>query len=161
MREPLINPFIAPVTAAEFLEVKKIENLGQKNPWSDDSLRAELADANAFHFGAFAATGSGMLAFLLARIILDELHIHHLCTHPDFRRKGLARNLLGRVLDFARTKGVENAFLEVAASNDAAIALYKDAGFTSDLIRKKYYLTGDDAIVMSKSLMETNKGNNK
>lgn len=154
MEESFKNHFIAPITTAEFPEVSKIERLGQKNPWSDDSLRVELADVNAFHFGAYFATGGCLSAFLLARIILDELHIHHLCTHPECRRKGLADSLLLHVLATARSRGVKKAFLEVAASNNAAIALYKKAGFTSDFTRKKYYSTDDDGIVMSNAAFD-------
>lgn len=152
MPVPYEDLFIAAVTVGGYSEVKTIERLGQESPWSDDSLMSELADANAFHFGIYKTTGRHLLAFMLSRIILDELHIHHFCTHPDFRRKGLARKLLTAVLESARSKGVKNAFLEVAASNNAAIALYKKTGFTNDYIRGKYYSTGDDAIAMSKCL---------
>jgi [ribosomal protein S18]-alanine N-acetyltransferase len=148
----LVDLLIVPVTAAGFSEVKNIERLGQEKPWSDDSLMSELANTNAFHFGIYKTTDRSLLAFMLSRIILDELHIHHLCTHPDFRRKGLARKLLNHVLASACSKGVNKAFLEVAASNSAAIALYKKTGFTNDFIREKYYSAGDDAVVMSKCL---------
>jgi ribosomal-protein-alanine N-acetyltransferase len=140
------------LTADDFSEVKKLERLGQKTPWSDESLLSELTDANAFHFGIMTTNNRGLLAFALSRIVLDEIHIHHLCTHPDFRRNGLAKKLLGSVLGAACSKGVKKAFLEVAASNTAAFSLYKKMGFSVDFIREKYYSTGDDAFVMSRSL---------
>jgi len=153
MRAPLDDFFIAPVVAAGFSDVKTIERLGQETPWSDYSLMSELADANAFHFGIYKTTDRHLLAFMLSRIILDELHIHHLCTHPDFRRKGLARKLLNHVLASARLKGVKKAFLEVAASNKAASSLYGKMGFGIDFIRERYYPAGDDAMVMSLTLI--------
>ena len=157
MQEAPKNFNIVPITADGFSEVLTIERLGQEVPWSEDSLLSELADANAFHFGVFSTKERRFLAFMLSRIVLDEVHIHHLCTHPEFRQKGIARTLLDHALETARSRGVKKAFLEVAASNGAARGLYKNAGFTEDFVRGKYYSTGDDAIIMSKALIRSDE----
>lgn len=53
------------------------------------------------------------------------------CTHPDFRGRGLARRLsafvTGRILDRRR-----QPFLHAWASNNAAIRLYEGLGYTID-----------------------------
>jgi ribosomal-protein-alanine N-acetyltransferase len=151
---------IRPIARAALSDVAGIERQGQTAPWSDDSLVTELTDANAFHFGVYSGREQRLLAFVLARTILDELHIHRICTHPDFRRAGYALTLLGHLLDAALSRGAHRAFLEVAASNTAAQALYRRMGFTEDSMREHYYSTGDDAITMSKSLVaqESPKG---
>jgi [ribosomal protein S18]-alanine N-acetyltransferase len=145
---------IIPLAVADFPEVKTIEILGQKIPWSDDSLLSELSNAAAFHFGIRIMPSRFLTAFILSRIVLDEMHIHHVCTHPGFRRSGFARKLLDRALETARSRGIKKAFLEVAAPNIPAVALYKKAGFALDFIREKYYSSGDDAIVMSKRIIK-------
>lgn len=50
------------------------------------------------------------------------------CTHPDFRGRGLARRLSAAVADRIQARG-EQAFLHAWKSNHAAIALYESLGF--------------------------------
>jgi predicted GNAT family acetyltransferase len=50
------------------------------------------------------------------------------CTHPDFRGRGLARRLSAAVLADIEARG-EQAFLHAWKSNHAAIALYESLGF--------------------------------
>ncbi len=50
------------------------------------------------------------------------------CTHPDFRGKGLARRLSAAVVAAIQRRG-ERAFLHAWATNAAAITLYRGLGF--------------------------------
>jgi predicted GNAT family acetyltransferase len=50
------------------------------------------------------------------------------CTHPDFRGRGLARSLSAAVTARIEARG-EQAFLHTWKSNTAAIALYQGLGF--------------------------------
>ena len=95
-------------------------------------------------------------AFVLARIIADEAELLTIATHPDHRRKGMARALLTRFHSAARTRGATHAFLEVAADNMAARALYGAAGYHQIGQRRAYYAraTGPaaDALVLQRGL---------
>ena len=55
--------------------------------------------------------------------------ISGVCTHPDFRGRGLARRLSAAVGARIQARG-ETPFLHAWASNEAAIALYESMGFT-------------------------------
>jgi predicted GNAT family acetyltransferase len=50
------------------------------------------------------------------------------CTHPDFRGRGLARRLSSVVANAIQQRG-EQAFLHAWTTNHAAIALYESLGF--------------------------------
>jgi [ribosomal protein S18]-alanine N-acetyltransferase len=143
---------IEPLRKDDLAECATIERAGQPAPWSMDDLRAELENGQAFHFGIRSPESGKLSAFILCRLILDELHIHNLCTLPALRRRGYGRALLLHALAAARRRNGTTAFLEVAATNDGAIALYRSAGFSVDFIRKGYYASGDDALVMSSAL---------
>ncbi len=88
--------------------------------------------------------------FLLLRIVADEAEIITIGVVP--KRQGVGRALLTAGLARARAAGVQTIHLEVAASNTAARALYEGFGFTQSGLRQKYYINGEDALVLRLSL---------
>lgn len=56
------------------------------------------------------------------------IYIPFVCTHPMHRRKGLARSLIEKLLDYADSNGY-NVELEVLKTNYAAISAYESTGF--------------------------------
>jgi ribosomal-protein-alanine N-acetyltransferase len=115
-------------------------------PWS----AAEFADFLARDDCFLLTEPSG---FLLGRVIADEAELLTLAVAPEARRLGFGRRLVGAFLDRSRRLGAENAFLEVAADNLAATALYQSLGFAIAGRRKAYYACPDgtrtDALVMT------------
>ena len=59
-------------------------------------------------------------------------------TDPDFRRRGLARRVLGALLAEAAGLGARAAYLQVEDANTAAVALYAARGF-STAYRYRYW----------------------
>lgn len=112
-------------------------------------LQAELAREFALPWVARNRASAEPLAFSLAWSVADELQLLDIATHPDHRRKGLARALLSALLDHARRTQKRLFLLEVRASNRPAIALYQDLGFQTTGVRRGYYSdTGEDALEM-------------
>ena len=67
-----------------------------------------------------------------------------LATHPDHRRRGLARACMARILELVRTAGASSAQLGVDTDNpNRALPLYENFGFTvatmSTTYRKPFY----------------------
>jgi ribosomal-protein-alanine N-acetyltransferase len=89
-------------------------------------------------------------AFLLAWLVVDELHVLSVATLPSFRRRGMARALLEHAIGFARDHKVRTILLEVRRSNAAAIRLYRAFGFSATAVRPRYYADNfEDAVEMS------------
>lgn len=98
------------------------------------------------------AVDGEMAAFAITQIVLDEATLFNIAVDPAFQRRGLGRELLERVIDEVEKRGVATLWLEVRASNAAAIALYESLGFNEATIRRNYYPTADgreDAIIMA------------
>jgi [ribosomal protein S18]-alanine N-acetyltransferase len=83
-------------------------------------------------------------------LILDEAHIGTIAIDAEYRRKGLARRLLGEGLLISRTKGAVAAYLEVRRGNIGAQELYRQFGFTIEGVRPRYYQDNhEDALLLT------------
>jgi ribosomal-protein-alanine N-acetyltransferase len=90
--------------------------------------------------------------FLLLRMVADEAEIITIGVVP--KRQGIGRALLTTGLAKIRPLGVSMVYLEVASGNTAARRLYESFGFTQSGLRQKYYINGEDALILSLSLSE-------
>lgn len=61
--------------------------------------------------------------------------IANVAVHPDHRRKGIARALTERSLEYLRRKNISSIWLQVRIDNPAAIQLYRSVGFVDRCIR--------------------------
>ncbi len=91
-------------------------------------------------------------AMALARVAAGEAELLTLAVHPEARRGGLGRSLVGAALAEAGRRGAAAMFLEVTESNVAARALYAAAGFSPVGRRQDYYASGSDALILQHSL---------
>ena len=112
---------------------------------------AEFADLLAgTYVNLFTAEGG----FALTRTLAGESELLTLAVHPDHQRRGIARGLLSDWIAAIQPQ-VETAFLEVAADNHGALALYQSAEFSRSGLRKAYYARDGapavDAVLMSRA----------
>lgn len=119
-------------------------------PWS----AAEFTGLLQSPLTMFLAEQGG---FLLGRVVAGEAELLTIAVDPMLRRGGLGRRLTTAFLAQAQQNGAESVFLEVAASNEAARALYAATGFTAAGRRRGYYQRPDgsreDALVLVRSLI--------
>jgi ribosomal-protein-alanine N-acetyltransferase len=75
----------------------------------------------------------------------------NVAVHPDFRRQGIAEELVNTLVDNLKKMGSRCLTLEVRASNDPAIALYQKLGFVQVGRRPNYYRNPkEDALILRK-----------
>ena len=115
--------------------------------WAASVLAGQLALPGTF---ALLDPVGGMV---LARVIGDEAEILTLAVVPEARRGGIARRLLAGAMQRAAAAGATEMFLEVAATNLPARALYDRAGFVRVGRRARYYAGGGDALVLRADLI--------
>lgn len=125
-----------------------------REAWTATQISALLATAGAW-LDLGVADGR-LLAFAMSRQTFDEVELLLCAVAPDHRARGEGRRMMAAVAQSARARGARRLFLEVRASNSAALSLYRAAGFTPEGRRPGYYrtLTGEsiDAITLSLSL---------
>jgi ribosomal-protein-alanine N-acetyltransferase len=126
-------------------------------PWSAQSFAEILAMPGAH--GWLMTSGGAPVGFLLARFILDEGEILLTGIMPAAQRRGHAGRLMRILIESARTAGIGTLFLEHAAGNAAAAALYGRFGFSTIGRRRAYYERRgggrEDAVTLRCSLAGT------
>jgi [ribosomal protein S18]-alanine N-acetyltransferase len=116
--------------------------------WSAEEIAGLIAGPGGFSVSSEAG-------FALGRAIAGEAELITIAVAPEARRKGAGKALLAEFEAQARAREADTGFLEVAADNAVALALYRRAGWQENGRRKGYYArpTGAvDAITMLKSL---------
>jgi len=149
---------ITRMTEHDLLAVVEIEETCGLSRWGWDAYYHELEQgrgalmlvARPAHLDHAGQGDEEVLGFIAARSTLDEVHINNVAVRPRFRRRGIGRALLERVLMEGARMGARKAILEVRAGNAAAQALYGRQGFEVVGRRRDYYADPlEDALVMS------------
>ncbi|MBC9247332.1 ribosomal protein S18-alanine N-acetyltransferase [Paracoccus sp. 11-3] len=113
-------------------------------PWSEADFASILTTT-----GAFLLTRPA--GFLIGRVVADEAELLTVAVTPNARRTGTGRALMMEFDAASRDRGAATAFLEVAANNDPALALYRATGWQQIGQRRRYYGPDLDAIIMQLS----------
>ncbi len=79
------------------------------------------------------------VGYLKARVIRDEIEIISILIDKKFRKIGIGKSLMNKLLNIALKKKIQNIFLEVSVENLIAINLYKKFNFIKVGKRKNYY----------------------
>ena len=79
------------------------------------------------------------VGYLKARATKEEIEIISILIDKKFRKIGIGKSLLNKLLNIALKKKIQNIFLEVSVENQIAINLYKKFNFIKVGKRKNYY----------------------
>ena len=124
--------------------------------WDEAALRALVTDGRSSLLLAKSAGDSAPAVAGVIRTVVDETELLLLATAPERRGMGLGGLLLDALLDRARQQGATRMFLEVAADNAAALALYRGRAFAEVGRRAGYYRRPSgvtvDALLLARDL---------
>ncbi len=123
---------------------------------SPSELSELLADPNALAFVATHEGGEKLVGYVIGRVAGDDAEILWIGVDGAWRRRGIGQHILGGFERAAQRIGLERMVFEVAVDNDAALALYQEAGFAQIASRPEYYKRANgqtvDAALLAKSL---------
>ena len=121
--------------------------------WSEDDYVGFLPAEDTVFFLAEDNDENRVVAFLLGRLMADEMEVLNLAVVPSLRRQGIARRLLDEALAHGAAQGARQCWLELRASNHGALAFYHALGFVESRRRPNYYREPEeDAIVCVRRL---------
>ena len=112
--------------------------------WGEAWNRRQVEDAlllpNTFVILSTDHNQTGTISgFLITRHAPGEEELLLIAVEPEYRRRGVAKELLSRLASDARTRGATRIFLEMRENNPAR-ELYLRFGFEPIGRRKSYYL---------------------
>lgn len=119
--------------------------------WSEKSLWDTYMQKQAAILGAWA--DGKIVGYAIIYYVLDEGEIARIAVKEPERRKGVAGQIIAKMIEFCMEKEIGKLMLDVRKSNAPAISFYKKCGFSEDGIRKNFYENPkEDALLMSKVL---------
>lgn len=143
---------LRPMTEADLPRIHRIELASYDYPWS----LGNFADSLSAGYSMWVREAEGeIIGYYALMAAAGEAHLLNLTIAPIWRGHGLGRDLLEHCVARARDHRAASLFLEVRASNAAAIALYRSSGFIDLAVRRGYYPARqgrEDALIMKKDL---------
>jgi [ribosomal protein S18]-alanine N-acetyltransferase len=122
---------------ADIPAIVEIENISFPTPWEQKTFVDTLESKDK---AILVSESNGKLnGYIILEKVVDEGSITDLAVAPEFRKKGIASELITTVIDVARREELIKLFLEVRSTNAQAIRLYEKFGFTRTGRRKDYY----------------------
>lgn len=140
---------IRPAEKRDIIQLCALEKEIFPLPWSEQAFTDALSDPNATFLTAVSEETGEVCAYVGMYTAADEGEITNVATAAKYRRQGLSYRLLLELRRIASEKRLTQLVLETRKSNDAAVALYRKAGFEIISERKGFYqFPPEDAYVM-------------
>ncbi|NDE71370.1 MAG: ribosomal-protein-alanine N-acetyltransferase [Actinobacteria bacterium] len=124
-----------------------------ESPWSAAQFREELAGVPRTRKYIVAQDQKRIIGYAGIAIAGDVADIHTLTVLPDFRRRGIASEMLRQLEEWAISKKVTALMLEMREGNEQAQPLYEKYGYRVISRRDNYYAPKIHALIMRKELM--------
>lgn len=133
-------------------EVLSIERSTSPTPWSSKMFLEEMQNPLSYCFVMKWEEGPNpsVIGFICFRNVAEESELLNICIHPHHRQQGFGKKLMQFYIDFCTPLRIKTFYLEVDASNQAAIHLYQFFSYATIGVRKKFYQGKFDALLMLK-----------
>ncbi|MDR1966934.1 MAG: ribosomal protein S18-alanine N-acetyltransferase [Synergistaceae bacterium] len=116
-------------------------------PWEEHLIERDLNEPGYAIY--MKATVKGVIAGygVLGRVE-STAHLMNLAVLPEYRRNGIALQLMAAFDEVSREWECRRMCLEVRASNSIARNFYSSMGFAYSSRVKGYYADGEDALIL-------------
>lgn len=113
------------LTQAAFAEYGREPGTSTALKETEEAIAAQLASDTQ----VLLVYGASPLACVRYHTEGDALYFHRLSVHPDYRRQGLAKKLVGHLEALARAQGLARLTCSVRLQKIDNVALYTGLGF--------------------------------
>tara|TARA_Y100001949_G_scaffold174498_1_gene182081 strand:- start:2656 stop:3099 length:444 start_codon:yes stop_codon:yes gene_type:complete len=122
-------------TLSDLAALMEIEQASHFHPWKPSIMERYLKQGTVV-----AMRCDGILTgFAIVTVVAGDAELLNIAVAPAARGMGYAKQLMAAVEEKASSQQAERIFLEVRASNVAAIGLYEQHGYCQTGVRPRYY----------------------
>ncbi len=118
--------------------------------YSLNNCKEEIS-SNIKHY-AVAKIDNVIVGYAGIMVVDNQAELLRIAVNSEYRKHGIASDLLNYFLTFLKNSNISEIFLEVSNKNTVAVQFYNKFGFVTLYTRKNYYIDGSDAIVMRRSV---------
>jgi ribosomal-protein-alanine N-acetyltransferase len=147
---------VRPLTVAQLDECWRLDQrcFVDGEAYSRDTFEYLLTAPESVSYRA-VTQGGMMVGFIVGLVEPDHTgHITTLGVAPEYRRRGIAQQMLGKIEDGFRRRDVRIVRLEVRSVNTGAQQLYRNLDYIVTQRLPRYYSNGGDGLLMIKSLTD-------
>ncbi len=137
--------------AIEIAEMSR-DLIEQGLPWSWHPARVQNFISGADSSVVVARRDRRIGGFAIMHFGDEIAHLNLLAVAPEYRRRGLGRQLIDWLTATAVEAGVFRINLELRTQNDTACAFYESLGFARGNVIQGYYQGREAALRMSRCL---------
>lgn len=130
-------------------QLAELEKICFHDPWSVSAFSYELN--NPLSLWLVAADGDIVAGYVGSQTVMGESDMMNIAVSPNYRRQGLAQQLIVKLVEMLCQRQSHSLTLEVRKSNLPAISLYRKLDFMQIGCRPNYYRNPkEDAFIMRK-----------
>jgi ribosomal-protein-alanine N-acetyltransferase len=138
----------------DMAEILQIEQQCFEFPWSEDDFVRCLRQRNCI--GMIAECHEQIIGFMIYELHRTRLHILNFAVHPEFRRHGVGRQMITKLISKLSYQRRTRIMLEVRETNLEAQLFFRSAGFRAvSVLRDFYEDTVEDAYLMEHQYQPT------
>ncbi len=127
--------------------VLDIERQSFEFAWSEDDFIRCLRQRNCI--GMVAERNEEIVGFMIYELHKNRLHVLNFAVHEDYRRSGVGRGMIEKLVAKLALQRRNRIMLEVRESNLAAQLFFRAIGFRAiSVLRDFYEDTTEDAYLM-------------
>jgi [ribosomal protein S18]-alanine N-acetyltransferase len=135
-------------------EVLAIEHASFEFPWCEEEFLRVLRQRNCI--GMVAECGERIIGFMIYELHRNRIHVLDFATHPEFRRHGVGRQMVTKLVGKLSTQRRNRIVLCVRETNLPAQLFFRVVGFRAmEVIREHFQDTGEDGYGMLYHLDES------
>lgn len=134
-------------------EVLAIENASFEYPWCDEEFLRVLRHRNCI--GMVAEHGDRIIGFMIYEMYKEHLEILNFATHPEWRHKGVGRQMFAKLVDKLSSHRRTRLRLTIRESNVPGQLFFRHHGFqATGVLREHYQDSGEDGYTMHYDFMK-------
>jgi ribosomal-protein-alanine N-acetyltransferase len=153
-----IKVYVRWMVRRDFPEVLAIEQACFEFPWKEEDFIHCLQQRNCI--GMVAEYEGHVIGFMIYEVPKNRIHLLNIATTPEFQRRGVAGQMIQKLVSKLANQRRSRIVLEVRETNLPALVFFRALGFRATVVIKNFYEDmNEDAYVLQYRLHDQTKSN--